>query len=94
MSKIRSSDGFLAQSSRRAPGETESEFQGKGKDMSLKSKTTDAGTINYNKNLGKPVSFMEKLKQVPSVVGDALKKIPLPKRHSGKYNYQQQQKKK
>jgi hypothetical protein len=42
--------------------------------MGIKSKTTDAGTIKYNKNFGKPVGFIETLKQVPSVVGDFIKK--------------------
>ena len=84
--------GSYAKQTRRAPGETEIEFQGKGKDMSIKSKTTDAGTIKYNKNLGKPVGKLETLKYVPSVIGDALKKIPKPSRHSDRYNYQQQRK--
>ena len=65
---------YAKSSGRRAPGETEIEFQGKGKDMSIKSKTTDAGKIIYNKNFGKPVSVYEILKQVPSVVGDFIKK--------------------
>jgi len=71
----------------RLPGEVQIDFN---KDGSIKSKTTDIQTYKYKKPVGK----LETLKFVPSVVGDALKKIPKPSRHSDKYNYQQQQQKK